>query len=138
MTLAYRDAGGKTEFPASGPGCQPQPHRFFVIYFAFPNNDNPPPEAPQRFPVAFVTSNIPFELVGPVGGARFGNVGEWAAVMPVPEAAMHEHGEAVLREYEVGAAGKVLPVEAEAQAHAMGYAADSEFGKPCRGRESQP
>lgn len=47
--------------------------------------------------------------------------------MPVPEAAVDEDHEPVLRKNEIGPPGEIFPVESEAQSHTVGDASDADF-----------
>lgn len=55
--------------------------------------------------------------------------------MPAPEAAVHEDDLAADGKDEVGRAGQVTPVQAEAVAEGVDETADGEFGRGVSGRE---
>lgn len=63
----------------------------------------------------------------PEVNARFRRIRELAPPMPVPEAAVDEDHGFVLRQYDVGLAGQVAAVQAEAVAHAVQQRAHGEL-----------
>ena len=63
----------------------------FIRKLAFPHNNDPPTLPPERRTVALVTLNVTGELRAPELDARLWHNCISAAVMPVPEAAVHKH-----------------------------------------------
>lgn len=99
----------------------------FVLQSAFPKHENTPSFRLEGSNLPGVPLNIGRELglpeLGP--GGRTSCAG--ASEMPVPETAMDEDGEPVLRKHEVRPSGQVFRVEAEAQAHAVRDASNADF-----------
>jgi hypothetical protein len=69
------------------------------------------------------------DLVLPVGGVGLRQARAARAIVPVPEAAMHEDGGAAGTQDDVGRAGEVGGVEAEAVAEAVEQRADAALGR---------
>ena len=56
--------------------------------------------------------------------------------MPVPEAAVYEHGQLMARKHNVGPPGKILPVQSKAVAEAVRNPPDSNFRNGVSGPDS--
>ena len=89
-----------------------------AIEFALPDDDDGPAFGFQLAPCVLVALLVPCYLGGPEVGVGLGNRVVFAGFMAMPEAAVDEDGSAVFGEDDVGFAGKVLVVDAVAEAQA--------------------
>jgi len=105
---------------ASDRGSQHTLNRSFVPGFALPDDKDAPTQLPQHRLLASVTVDIGREFVLPESDSGLGVGCKPAPFVPMPEAPMHENSQSVFREHQVWAAWKVLPMNAEAQAHPVG------------------
>src|SRR5436190_945301 len=89
-----------------------------ILHLTFPNHNPFPSEPAQFLAAARVTLNVPLQLGVPVTpvAPRPPTV---LAVMPVPEAAVHEHHRAVLRQDDVGLAWEAALVQPEPEPMTM-------------------
>ena len=87
-----------------------------------------PAKVAQSLFVALVSDNVARELVRPESDAGFGRVGVPAPVVSMPEASVNEYGQPMFREDQVGAAGKVLSIQAEAESQTVSDTADGTLG----------
>ncbi len=78
--------------------------------------------------VLFVVGDVAVELGLPPFGAGFRGGGSLASFMAVPEAAVDEDDRVVFGKDDIGFAGEVFPVQAEAVAGAVEHGADLQLG----------
>lgn len=71
---------------------------------------------------------VPCELWLPVFGPRFRFRCKPTARVLVPEAAMHEDGDAVLRKNDIRLSGQILAVQAESETSGMEKLTNGKFG----------
>ena len=118
----------RVKFGASKPG-DPARKLCGIAGFAFPYGARGPAQLFQRGGRRCVAGHVAGDLGLPVGAVGLRHAGAARTVVAVPEAAVHEEGDAAGGEDEVRLAGQVGAVEAEAQAERVGGAADGEFGR---------
>ena len=75
-----------------------------------------------------VVGDVAIKFGLPPFGAGFRRSGSFASFMPVPEAAVDEDDGLVFAQDDIGLAGKVLAMEAEAVAGAVEHGTDEQFG----------
>ena len=107
---------------------QSPPYVLLIPRFTLPYDENPPAQASQRFFVTPVSGDVAGEFLRPERDAGFGRIGVSASAVPVPEAPVNEHRQPVPRENQVGAAGKVFPMQAIAESQTVCNATDDAFG----------
>ncbi|GHE20129.1 hypothetical protein GCM10017767_06500 [Halomonas urumqiensis] len=98
-----------------------------MLQATFPYHQNPPAGFDQLGLLTSVSFNVSDELPSPeiLAGGRRGSIE--AAFVPVPEAAMDEDNQAMLRKNEIRLTGQVLPVKPEAKTTGMKIAPYSHF-----------
>ena len=96
--------------------------------FTLPDHDHAPAELLKISSVPSVAFDVGSELALPELLPGLRGCGVAAALMAMPEAAMHEHNRAVFRQHDVRPAGQILPVQAESKPHGMQDPADRQFG----------
>jgi len=101
---------------------------FGIPGLAFQDHSWLPSQAPQRRQRSRVARHVAADLCGQVGTIGLWDPGATRTVVAVPEASVHEQGDAVGGEDEVGLAGQVDPAETETQAEGMGGAAYLQLG----------
>jgi len=106
---------------------QPLGQLFGRAQFASPDRDDPPAQRCQIGLHLTVAGDIRFELLEPEIGAGLGGVGEPAALVAVPEAAVDKDRGLVPGKDDVGFAGEVSSVKAKPIAHTMQQRANSTF-----------
>ena len=77
---------------------------------------------------AAISTDVPLPLVLPELGPGLGLYSAFRTRVHVPEATVHENDGTVPRQHDVGRAGQVAAVKAEAEAEAVQDAADDQFG----------
>src|SRR5690606_5325489 len=85
--------------------------RALVARLAFPDDERGPAGALQRAQRFGVAGAVAGDLGPPVGGVVLGLARAALAIVPVPEAAVHEHGLAHGGEHKVGLARELAAVE---------------------------
>ncbi len=63
--------------------------------------------------------NIGIELCFPKFPSRLGDVGKFAAIVTVPETAMHKNNCPVFRKNNIWFSGQIFPMESEPVTHSM-------------------
>jgi hypothetical protein len=86
---------------------------------AFPDDHRPPPRCPESEQLFAIPLHVLAELLVPERAVTLRSVGESAARVPVPETTVNENRELEPREYYVGPAGEVLPVQSKAVSESM-------------------
>lgn len=97
-----------------------------IAHFTFPHLDNAPSESLQRSLVSPIPANVAIELGRPELGSSLRDGGK-PAVVPMPEAAMHEDDRSMLPEDKIGSPGKRFAVQPEAKAEPMYQRAHDEL-----------
>jgi hypothetical protein len=118
-------------YPATrlrGNGAKPALQRGQVPGIALPNDVHAPSELGECSSNLAVARDVPVEFCLPEVGAGFRVVGEGAAGMSVPEAAVDEDRYLPAGQDDVGDAGKVAAVESKAKAQPVEDATDSDLG----------
>ena len=87
--------------------------------FAFPDGDDVPSEGFEMGRSDLIAMAVAGDLRFPIGGVGLRSGRIPAAFMPMPEAAVHHDGDAVLREDYIGAAREFSVLEAESEAMSM-------------------
>src|SRR5690606_2290858 len=90
---------------------EPSLQRALVARLAFPDDERGPAGALQRAQRFGVAGAVAGDLGPPVGGVVLGLARAALAIVPVPEAAVHEHGLAHGGEHKVGLARELAAVE---------------------------
>jgi hypothetical protein len=81
----------------------------------------------QCIDIAAITAHGRAKFCRPELWPRLGRRTVGALFVPVPEAAVYEHGKLMAWEHDVGPSGKILPVQSEAVAKAVRNPPDSDF-----------
>ena len=95
-----------------------------VARLTFPNHQDLPAETAQCILGAAITGDVMAELLRPEPDSAPGGICEPAAVVPVPETAVHEHDSAIPREDQIGPPRQVLPVQAKPEPQSVCGAAN--------------
>ena len=95
-----------------------------MLELAFPDDQDLPAHAAQPADMLPVVRHVPRKFVRPELPVALRGGGALAALVPVPEAAMHEHHRPVPRQHDVGLTGEVLHVEPEPVPRAVQQTAD--------------
>ena len=95
-----------------------------MLELAFPDDQDLPAPAAQPADMLPVVRHVPGKFVRPELPVALGGGGALAALVPVPEAAMHEHHRAMPGQHDIRLAGEVRSLEPEAVASAVQQAAD--------------
>jgi len=98
-----------------------------ITSLALPNDDSAPTKLSKLAVDSSVADHVLTKLFLPKLNPRLRRVSELASPVPVPEAAVDEDHGFVLRQHDVGLAGQVAAVKAEAVAHAVQQGADGEL-----------
>jgi hypothetical protein len=99
-----------------------------VVGLAFPHDMRTPSECGQRLLYLAVARDIAVKFGLPEFNAALGCVGETAAMVAMPEAAMNQNGGPSAREDNVGSAGKIAPVKSESNAEPVQDTPDGNLG----------
>ncbi len=96
-----------------------------VPQLALPERQNTPPQTLEFRALDAITLHIAADLLAPIRSVRLGDACASRAVVAVPETPMHEDDLASRNEYQIGGAGKVPTVKAEAVPKAMNQGTDA-------------
>lgn len=112
MTAAFGDRDGAASV---GVLFQMPPDGLLVSRLTFPDDENPPPENPQRLFVAAVPGDVVRELLGPERNMRFGRVCVATSAVPMPETPVYENNQPVSGKNHIRTTRNIFPVQAEAE-----------------------
>jgi hypothetical protein len=99
-----------------------------VIGLTFPNDMRTPSQIGERLLYLAVARDIAVKFGFPEFSTALGRVGETAAWVAMPEAAMNQNGDPSARQDDVGSARKVATVEPEAQAQLVQNSPNGDLG----------
>ena len=108
----------------------------FVFQLALPDYEDPPSHAANLPLLDDVALAIALQLVAPEDDARLGDARERTARVPVPETTMHKDDASPGREYQIGLAGKLLPVQSVAKTQGRNKASHDPLRPRIRGTDT--
>jgi hypothetical protein len=100
----------------------------FVFDLALPDRQDSPPLLLKRQRIALIAFDVPVEFSDPELRTRLRQYGIFAALVPVPEAAMHKYRYVPALEDDVRASRQLLILERKPKAKAMKQRADALLG----------
>jgi len=103
-----------------------------ALQLTLPDDRHIPSQPLQGFPIAFIARDVALDFTRPIFAVGLGHARPFAA-MPVPEAAMYEHGEPVSREDKIRFAWEVGMVQAKTKSRPMDGPANLHFRCAARG-----
>jgi hypothetical protein len=92
---------------------------FWILDFAFPQDELDPLQLLKLFGNLLVTSDIRIEFMLPKLNSRFRCIGITAPCVPLPETAMHKNDYPVTGENDVGSSRQHCIVKSESVAHTV-------------------